>query len=240
VAVLAGCHDDIAELDGVFYDGDDRAVHCAVDLDKVAGNSTASIDTALDRAAARGEVVELYAHDPGRTVPVDTIEHVLAGATARGLGFVTYGDFARDVGTGPALALSFDDTAVVSWAALRPLFQQHGARVTFFVSRYTRLLPEERDLLRVLANDGHDVQAHSVLHLRAPEYVEDFGLDAYLEDEVLPSIHVLRDDGYEVTAYAYPFGARTGELDRAILEHVPVLRSVSFSWSHVITSPCPR
>lgn len=223
----------------MFYDGDGRAVHCAVDLDKVARNSLDSVDTALDRAAARGEVAELYAHDPGRTVPVETIEHVLAGAAARGLGFVTYTDFARGGGTGPAIALSFDDTSIASWAALRPRFQHYGARITFFVSRYDKVPPEERDLLRLLASEGHDIQAHSVLHLRAPEYVEDFGLAAYVDDEVLPSIDRLRADGFEVSAYAYPFGARTAELDRAILEHVPILRSVSFSWKHVIMSPCP-
>ena len=111
--------------------------------------------------------------------------------------------------------------------------------MTFFVSRYARLSPTQRDLLRLLASDGHDVQAHSVLHLRAPEYVEDHGLAAYLEDEVIPSIEVLRADGYEVTAFAYPFGARTTELDRAIRAHVPVLRSVAFSWTAPISSPCP-
>lgn len=238
----AGCQVDIAERDGAFYDGDGRAVHCAVDLDDVANNSLASVDGALDRAAARGEVAELYAHNPGKTVPLATIEHVLAGARDRGLAFVTYADFAAGAGTGPGLALSFDDASVGAWYDARPLFAAYGARLTFFVSRYARLQPAQRDQLRELAADGHAIEPHSVLHLRAPAYVEQHGLAAYLADEVVPSIDALVADGYPVTSFAYPFGARTGEIDRAILalDDIAVLRAVDFTYTGVVRSPCPR
>ena len=237
--MAAGCHSDLADLDGVFYDGDGRVVHCAVNLDTSAGSSLASIDTALDRAAERGEVVELYAHRPGLSVPLATIEHVLAAARDRNLAFVTYAEFAAGAGTGPGLALSFDDSGVTYWMDAQPLFQRYGARVTFFISRYAAMSDDHHALVRRLADAGHDIAAHSVRHLRAPSYVEDHGLRAYLADEALPSIEVLRDAGYPVTAYAYPFGARTDELDRAIAKHVPILRSVSFAVGPV-SDPCPR
>ncbi|HEU0032028.1 MAG TPA: polysaccharide deacetylase family protein [Kofleriaceae bacterium] len=239
-ALLAGCHSDLADIDGIFYDGDGRQVHCGADLDDRAHNDEASIDGALDRAAERGEVVELYAHNPGTTVPVERIEHVLAGARERGLAFYTYRDFADGRAAGPGLALSFDDNFVHEWYALRDLFTAYGARVTFFISRYPKIYDEERAELHQLAADGHDVAAHTVLHLRAPDYVEDHGLAAYLRDEALPSIQLLRDDGFEITSFAYPFGARTSELDAALLEHVAVLRSVAFSYQGVVQSPCPR
>jgi peptidoglycan/xylan/chitin deacetylase (PgdA/CDA1 family) len=107
------------------------------------------------------------------------------------------------------------------------------------VSRYTALGDAERAGLQALAADGHDIEAHSVRHLRAPEYVEDHGLAAYLRDEVDPSIDVLRNDGFEVHAYAYPFGARTGELDEAVARRVPVIRSVAFTYT-LVDDPCPR
>jgi len=227
-------------MDNVFYDGDGRKVHCAVNLDEVANNSRESIDGALDRAAARGEVVELYAHAPGKTVTLDKLEHTLAGAAARGLRFVLYSEFARGEGRGPGIALSLDDASVQRWTDTRPLFDRYGAKVTFFVSRYHRLSPELRDQLRQLAADGHEIAAHTVNHLRGPEYVEDHGLATYMTEEVLPSIQILRDDGHDVTAFAYPFGARTSETDRAILEHVPILRAVSFSWGAPVQDGCPR
>ena len=48
----------------------------------------------------------------------------------------------------------------------------------------------------------------------------------------------------EVTAdgkilYAYPYGARSDEIDSAVLERVPLVRSVSFTWTGV-ADPCPN
>jgi peptidoglycan/xylan/chitin deacetylase (PgdA/CDA1 family) len=237
--LAAACRAGVDDLDGIFYDGDGRLVHCAVNLDSSAGNSLASLDDALDRAAARGEVVELYAHRPGATVPHATIEHVLAGAQERGLAFVTYADFAAGGGRGPGLALSFDDAGITEWMTARPLFLHYGARVTFFVTRYHLFTDEGRAQLRQLAGDGHDIAAHAVAHHRAPLYVEERGLAAYLAEEALPSIEVLRADGYEVTSFAYPYGARTEEIDRALAAHVPILRSVAFP-VHGPVGPCPR
>ncbi len=215
-------------------------MHCGANLDDRANNSLASVDTALDRAADRAQVVELYAHNPGVTVPIATLEHVLAGARDRGLPFVTYAEFAAGHPGGAGIALSFDDHFVEAWSELRPLLAEYGARATFFVSRYHRLSEDLHRQLQELAGDGHDVAAHSVLHLRGPDYVEDHGLAAYLKDEVLPSIQILRDEGFTVTSFAYPFGARTSELDDAILEHVPVVRSVAFSYYGSVQSPCPH
>lgn len=214
-------------------------MHCAINLDTSANNRTASLDTGLDRARDRGEVIELYAHDPGVSVPVEKIAYVLAGARDRGLGFVTYSDFAHGHYASPGLALSFDDTFIDAWVALRPLFQEYRARITFFVCRYDTLSDEERAGLQLLASDGHDIQPHSVGHYRAPEYVENHGLGAYLRDELDPSIAALREDGFEANAFAYPYGARTGELDAAIARRVPVLRSVAFSYT-LVDDPCPR
>jgi len=234
-----GCLRDLGDTDSIFYDGDGRSVHCAVDLDRKSDLSHANLDAALDRAAARGEVVEIYAHNPERTVAVADIEYVVKGAAERGLAFVTYADFARGSGTGPGLALSFDDTSIPGWYDLRSLFDRYGARVTFFISRYAQIYGNERAMVKQLAADGHDIAAHTVNHLNGPSYVEEHGMTAYLRDEVLPSIEVLQADGYEVTAFAYPFGARTEEIDRELLEHIPVLRSVTFPRSGVV-SPCPE
>jgi len=236
---MFGCQQQLSDVDGAFYDGDGRLVHCGVNLDTSANVSIASIDSALDRARERGEVVEVYAHHPGQTVPLSKIEHVLAGAHDRGLEFFTYADFARGREVRPGVALSFDDTSVEAWFALREMFQWYDARITFFVSRYRGLGPVQRAQLKTLASDGHDIEPHSVQHMRAPEYVENHGLNAYVHDEVDPSIAILRDEGYEIHAFAYPFGARTGEIDGAIAKRVPVLRAITYTYMFA-ESPCPR
>ena len=235
----AGCQMDIADIDAAFYDWSGRSMHCGVDIDTKHDISRSSIAGGLDRAAARGEVVELYAHHPGMTVPIDTIEYVLSGAHDRGLAFFTYADFA-DPSTTPraGIALSFDDTSVDAWYAQRALFQQYGAHVTFFVSRYRDLGPDQVNELQELAADGHAIEAHSVQHLSGPDDVEQNGIASYMNDEIVPSVEALQQDGYSVNAFAYPFGLRTSETDRAIEKHVAVLRSSVFTHPGDV-SPCP-
>ncbi len=237
--MTAGCQTQLDQIDGVFYNGDHRLVHCGVNLDTSAKTSIDAIDSALDRARDRGEVLELYTHHPGVTVPISKIEHVLAGASDRGLAFFTYSDFVHDRPVVPGLALSFDDTSVDAWFALRPLFDQYGAKVTFFVSRYPGIHQPQRDELKQLAAEGHAVEAHTINHLRAPDYVEEHGLDAYLHDEVDPSFAMLRADGFATDAFAYPFGARTDQIDHALGKRVSVLRSVAFTYE-IIGDPCPN
>lgn len=237
LVAVSACQYDVGQADRAFYNWDDRKVHCAVNIDSYAHISAASIETGLDRAQHSGEVLELYTHNPGVTVTWEAIETVLEGANARGLAFVTYADIVEGKRpNGGGLALSFDDSAVSSWTAGRELFQRYGARLTFFVSNWN---PSMRDGLRTLAADGHDIEAHSVHHLRGPVVVEERGLDAYISEEIVPSINVLRSDGFPTTTFAYPYGARTSETDRAILNHVSLLRSVTFTWDSPAVDPCP-
>ena len=238
LAALAGCIENASDDNDAFTDGP-TALHCGLDLDSDATNSIDSVDTGLDRAVERNEVIDLYAHGPGVTVPLDKLERVLADAQARGLPFLTYEDLAAGQATGPALALSFDDSWVDQWLAMQPLLDRYGAHVTFFVTRYARLGAKQHAELHQLADAGNAIEAHTVNHLRGPDYVRDHGLDAYMTDEILPSITVLRDEGYPVNALAYPFGQHTSEIDRAILKHVELVRAVTFAVRGVPT-PCLR
>jgi hypothetical protein len=245
-AALAGCQGTVGDVDGAYYAWDGRRVQCGISIDTTSGNADASILSGLDRARDRGEVLELYGHIPGQTIGLDRVEAVLAGARDRGLRFVTYEELAAAsrAGTPPApvggLALGFDDNAVDAWMTMRDLLARYDAHVTFFVSRYTLITDAQRAEIAQLAADGHAIEAHTVHHLHGPAYVERYGLDAYLHDEVLPSIEVLRGAGYPVGAFAYPFGERTAEIDDAILPHVQVLRSTASPWgAPVVTHPCP-
>jgi hypothetical protein len=237
---LGACHEPIGHDDSAFYQWDGRRMHCAVDIDTVANNDLASVETGLDRARDRNEVVELYAHVPGTSVPLDKLQAVFAAATDRGLQFVTFADMAND--TMPhvgSLAFAFDDNATSAWMQARPILQQYNARVTFFVTRYHLLSDAQKADIATLAADGHDIEAHSVNHLRGPKYVDDYGMAAYLADEIEPSIDRLAADGYPVVAFAYPFGSRTPETDNAIFDRVKVIRSVTFTVGAPVEQPCP-
>jgi len=90
---------------------------------------------------------------------------------------------------------------------VRDVLTAHGAHVTYLRHAWYSRSDEERAELRKLADDGHDVEPHSVNHLHAPAYVKEHGLAAYLSDEFQPSIDGLVEAGYmPPNTYAYPFG----------------------------------
>jgi hypothetical protein len=238
LACLAACQHETSETDNAFYDWDGRKLHCAIDLDTYARNDLASVEAGLDRALDRGEVLELYAHDPGRTVSWSALEDVLAEIQARGLPTLTYADIARgSVAPSAGVVLSFDDASVDHWLDGADLYDRYGARLTFFIAYFDHFKDAQKAELHELAARGHAIEPHGINHLRAPLYVEQKGLTAFLQDEALPSIRLLRDEGFTVTTYAYPYGARTAEIDAALLRYVDLLRSVSFTWTGV-ADPC--
>jgi len=143
---------------------------------------------------------------------------------ANHLAYVTYSDIEAGGPPRAGVALCFDDQAVDVWTAQQPLLSQRGVRATFFATRYASWTADQHAELTALAAAGHDVQAHSVMHLNAVDYVAAHGLDAYLADEALPSISILEADGYPITAYAFPFGASNDALDAALLEQVHRVR----------------
>lgn len=223
---LAACSADFD--DALYFRWDDRRVLCSQVIDD--RNYLVDMHRLVDRmdqAVLHHAVYNIYAHVPGLTIDVAMIDRLLARAERRHLSFVTYRDMLDVSAPRPGLALSFDDDAVDAWLSIRDVLQSHHARVTFFVTRYAMMTPEHRAGVKQLAEDGHDIEAHGVSHLDAPDYVAAHGIDAYLSDEALPSISVLEADGYPVSTFAYPFGARSAQTDQALLEHVALVRATA-------------
>lgn len=185
-----------------------------------------SIDDALGRAVHDDAIVELFAHDPGETVPRKKLEAMLALVADRQMPFVTYRQIVTGGAPGGSLALSFDDAAVDDWFAMRPIFDRRGAKVTFFVSNYDTLGARQRKELRELASDGHDIELHSLHHLAAPEYAAAHGIAGYLADEIDPAMALMTADGFDPIVFAYPYGYRNQALDAALLERFAMVRSV--------------
>lgn len=222
---LAACGDDLAR-DLPYFQWSDEHTIGAMSLDKLEPDDPA-LHAWIDAARDGDWVVMFYAHDPGRAVSLDTLEAVFAHAEAAGLPFYTFAELAAGGPSRPGLCLSFDDTEVDAWFSLRELFAQYRVHVTFFVTMYARFSSEERAELHTLYADGHSIEAHGLNHLNALAYIEANGLAAYIDDEVVPSVEILRADGFSPVAYAHPGGAHTRELDAAITQHVSLVRSIS-------------
>jgi peptidoglycan/xylan/chitin deacetylase (PgdA/CDA1 family) len=222
--LLVGCHGS----DYLSYSWDGRRILCSDAIDDFQGNAPwALVDDQLGYAQSDSRVALFHAHVPGETISIAGIERILDRADANHLEYITYGELVPGPAR-PGLALAFDDNSVEQWLGIRDLLTAHGAHVTFFVTRYAELTDEERAGIDVLASDGHDIQPHTVDHPHALQYVKDNGLDAYVQDEVLPSIQVLEKAGYladgEKITFAYPFGEHDGAIDQAVLPYVDKLR----------------
>src|SRR5262249_29210410 len=150
---------------------------------------------------------------------------LLTMAEAHRLAFLTFRQLTPGATPRAGLALAFDDNAIDAWFAVRDRLAAHGAHVTFFVTRWYSRSDAERAELRALADPGHDVEPHSHNPLHAPASVHDHGLDAYLADEVVPSIDGLTQAGYPPPdTFAFPFGDTTDEITTAVLRIVPRVR----------------
>lgn len=176
------------------------------------------IDEALAFAARENAVALLHAHVPGETIRVQTVDDVLSLAEQYGLAFVRHDELSVDAEPRAGLALAFDDQATEKWTELRDVFAAHGARVTFYLTRFHNYTAEMKAQIAQLAADGHAIEAHTVDHLHANSYVTLHGLDAYLEDEVLPSFEILRAAGYAPSSFAFPFGEARERTYRAVLD----------------------
>jgi hypothetical protein len=216
-----GCVD----RDDFLYDWDQRTVVCSEPIDDLTTHvDRGFITDMLDRAAEHGQVATFHAHIPGETISASWLETVLSRANDDGLELLTYADLA----TGPpraGVALAFDDEAIDQWYELRDQLAQHHAHVTFFVTRWqTSWSDADKAKLAELVALGHSVEPHSVNHLHARAYVRKHGLDAYIADEVVPSIDEMRAAGYPPTVFAFPFGETSPEITAAVLKHIGRVR----------------
>lgn len=226
--LLAGCDTTIADYDDIYERGAAQYVECSMNIDDKNSVSVDAIGAALDRAQLDGTTLQLYAHKPTGTVEAATIETVLAGAADRGMRFASYRELSEHEVPG-SLALSFDDHDLTGWTSLRPVFDRYGAKVTFFISAYDSFDDGEKAQLAALAGDGHDIEYHSTHHQNAEEYTAAHGVDAYVADDILPGLALMRADGYDPTTFAYPFGARTAETDEALAPLFAHLRAAHYT-----------
>lgn len=127
------------------------------------------------------------------------------------------------------LALQFDD-GWHSWRTeVAPLVKEHGGVATAFVNN--KYIADGRitlDELLSLQNEfGWEIGSHTANHYNAPRYVQTKGLDAWLANELDPSLKLLREGGLRVNALVFPFNASTPEIERAALTRVGSFRRVN-------------
>lgn len=234
LAALTACTDppdhSLAHHDQVYSHGPDRFVWCAFSIDTGVQHPAglAEITDAMKRARREGSTLHLYAHAPGDTIDTSTLEGVLAAAADLGVQLTTYDELSARRVPG-SLALSFDDAYLSSWTGIRPMLLAHQAHVTFFVTFFLGFTDLQREQLRQLAADGHDIEYHSTSHLDAVQFTAEHGVDAYIATDIVPALDAMRAAGYATRTFAYPKGARTDETDEALRPYFDHLRAITYT-----------
>ena len=125
------------------------------------------------------------------------------------------------------IAFTFDDHSVDEWYSQRSLFQKYNIHATFFISKPHLLDSTQIEQLKILAADGHEIACHGYQHKNALNYQP----KDYLNEEIKPALQKMREIGFEPTAFAYPFGTSTAELDSMLLSYFKTIRKATYNIS---------
>lgn len=112
------------------------------------------------------------------------------------------------------ILLAFDDYNAENWEQYFDLFDEYDVKVTFFVNAYS---PTE--FCYNAQDRGHEIGYHTAGHARMPELTEN---EVY--EQAIAPIDVFREQGIELTTFAYPYGAYTEELNHVLLQHYNIVR----------------
>jgi peptidoglycan/xylan/chitin deacetylase (PgdA/CDA1 family) len=133
------------------------------------------------------------------------------------------------VKTYPAgVILSFDDAYVNEWFEADQALKKYGWKATFNVCKIDSIgVPQIKKLLQ-MQKEGHEIAGHGYHHYNAFTFVNQYGIDAYMKQEIAPMIASMEKKGFKVTSFAYPYGMRTQALDQALSSKFKVIRGRAF------------
>jgi peptidoglycan/xylan/chitin deacetylase (PgdA/CDA1 family) len=120
------------------------------------------------------------------------------------------------------ILLAFDDYNEQNWRDHFDLFEKYNVPVTFFVT-----LDEPNEFCHDAIKKGHEIGCHTIGHMKVTEMT-----DEEIQEKVIDPIEIFGKDGIEITSFAYPYGARTEELDELLLQHYKTVRGAYFYELH--------
>jgi peptidoglycan/xylan/chitin deacetylase (PgdA/CDA1 family) len=124
--------------------------------------------------------------------------------------------------------LSFDDAYVDEWFEADQALKKYGWKATFNVCRIDSIgAPQIKKLLE-MQKEGHEIAGHGYHHYNAVKFVKQNGIHAYMAQEIDPMIASMKKLSFKATSFAYPYGERSDELDRALSRRYKIIRGRAF------------
>lgn len=116
----------------------------------------------------------------------------------------------------PHVHLCFDDHAIGSCYNMRGFMLVNRVKATFYVDSFDRLEDDEIDMLQMLRADGHVIGCHGLNHINALEYSKRYGIEAYIDEEVIPAMEAMASHGFSPTHFAFPYSQFDDQLYDAV------------------------
>ena len=126
------------------------------------------------------------------------------------------------------VVISFDDKYVNEWFDADKVLKKYSWKATFCVSKIDSLDTEEINKLHKLQAEGNEIAGHGYHHYNAVKYVEKYGIDEYVKQEIDPMIKSMKKHSFSVTSFAYPFGERSDLLDKRLSGKFKIIRGRAF------------
>lgn len=124
--------------------------------------------------------------------------------------------------------LSFDDAYVDEWAEADAALKKYSWKATFNVCRIDSIGKPQIQKLLQMQKEGHEIAGHGYHHYNAVKFVQKYGMDAYMEQEINPMIASMKRLSFKVTSFAYPYGERSDALDKALSPKFKIIRGRAF------------
>lgn len=115
------------------------------------------------------------------------------------------------------ILLAFDDASTGSWEAALDLFDKYDVKVTFFVST-----PEVLDFFDKALERGHEIGFHTRLHTNLVQNPD------LLYSEAIEPLELFREAGYDITSFAYPYGAYEDWMNVELLKYYDTVRGAYY------------
>lgn len=125
--------------------------------------------------------------------------------------------------------ISFDDDYVDEWHEVNAVLQPYNWKATFFVTRFHQLSTDKIQKLIALKNEGHEIGGHGLNHINATTFISSNGIGEYLNQEISPMVDLMNNYGFNVTAFAYPYGSRNTTTDNALYNEFQILRGTTYN-----------
>lgn len=139
------------------------------------------------------------------------------------------------------VVLTFDDDRVDNWFENLPFLDSAHVKATFYVCKYHRLTPDQKQKLAVIQSHGHEIAFHSTNHYDMLKYVYKYKhtIDELMKNEIESGLKLMNKDGFYPTTFAYPYGAHNGIYDKMLMRYFKSVRALNgtadFSKSLTVT-----